>query len=444
MVKLKLPQTALKHFWIYAMAIGLIALCGRAAMLSYNTQIIIRGDELEYVTLAEQLNQDGTFRSTSAMQRMFQGGKPGDPTAYRSPVLPAIIAGHFRLLGPSLTYPRITLILLSSTTCVLLAVLGKNIGSPLAGLIAGAMWAVWPTVLFSFYAADRLLTENLGLFFLVCHVFVLALARRSPTVVRVTLSGLLLGLAILTRGYLLFLLPLTLIFIAWWHVERRRRIALLFAVSAVILPSMWMMRNWIVLGKPILSTQTDPLYLGNNLWARGSFNGDIFQLGYKAPQFKVIMQRHPTVLEMSEIERSEMWSQEAINFVVSNPAHFGWLLMRKTLVFWAPTQTWSLGFYRWHYALAVLLPFAVLGIYINIRRGMKQEMLMLLLPIAAVFSSALLTYALDRYRFVIEPFIALSGAIGMAECGSWLYLRARSSQKQQSADNEQSPPQVAH
>jgi hypothetical protein len=196
------------------------------------------------------------------------------------------------------------------------------------------------------------------------------------------------------------------------------------------------MRNWIVLGKPVLSTQTDHFYLGNNLWARGSFDGDIFKLGYEAPQFKVIIERHPNVWEMSEIERSEMWSQEAINAVVSNPAHFGWLLMRKTLVFWAPTQSWSSGFYRWHYALAILLPFAALGIYINLRRGLKQEMLLMLLPIAAVFLSALLTYALDRYRFVIEPLIVLLGAIGMAECVGWLYARARSTERQQSADNE--------
>lgn len=403
-----------------------------ATMLWNNTPIILKGDEPEYVTIAEGLNQEGRFSSTPAMLKLYQGGKPGDPTAYRSPVLPLIIAAHYRLFGSSLTYPRITLILLSSLTCVLLAFLGRNIGYPLAGLLAGAIWALWPPALFGSYSADRLLNENLAAFFLVGSTILMLTFRHALTPVRIVASGLLLGLAILTRGYLLFLLPLSIIFIALWPIKRRSQVAILFALSSIIVPGTWVIRNWIVMGKPVLSTQTDHFYLGNNAWARGSFGGDVLTLRYEAPQIKALIERHPNFREMSEMERSQMWSQEAVNSVTSNPARFIWLLGRKTLLYLAPTQTWARKFYRWHYPLALILPFFIAGIVITIRRGLKRETLLLLLPVIAVYIATLLTYALDRYRFPIEPFIVLLGAIGIVESIRWLYWRARRTQRQES------------
>ena len=415
-----------------------------ATMLWNNTPIILKGDEPEYVTIAEALNQEGRYRSTEAMLKLYQGGKPGDSTAYRSPVLPLILVAHYRIFGTSLTYPRITLILLSSLTCVLLAFLGRNIGYPLAGLVAGAIWALWPPAFFGAYSADRLLNENLAAFFLVGSIILMLGFRHAPTPLRIITSGLLLGLAILTRGYLLFLLPLAIIFIALWPIKRRSQVAILFALSSIIVPGTWVVRNWVVMGKPVLSTQTDHFYLGNNAWARGSFGGDVLTLRYEAPQIKVLIERHPNFREMSEMERSEMWSQEAVSSVTSNPARFIWLLGRKTLLFWAPIQTWSHRSYRWHYPFGVILPFFIVGILITFGRGLKRETLLLLLPVIGVYIASLLTYALDRYRFPIEPFIVLLGAIGIVESVGWLYRRARRTRRQDTADDEHSLPQVSH
>lgn len=444
MVNLEAPETPLKHFWVYALAIGMVAMFLHATMLWNNTPIIPKGDEPEYITIAEALNQEGRFRSTNAMLKLYQGGKPGDPTAYRSPVLPLMLVAHFKLFGSSLTYPRITLILLSSLTCVLLAFLGRNIGYPLAGLVAGAIWALWPPALFGSYSADRILNENLAAFFLVGSIILMLSFRRAPAPLRAVTSGLLLGLAVLTRGYLLFLLPMAIIFIALWPIKRRSQMVLLFTLSSILVPGVWVIRNWSVMGKPVLSTQTDHFYLGNNSWARGSFVGDVLTLRYEAPQIKALIERHPNYREMTEMERSEMWSQEAMRSVTGNPARFIWLLGRKSLLYLAPTQTWARRFYRWHYPLALILPFFIAGIWITIRRGLKRETLLLLLPVIAVYLATLLTYALDRYRFPIEPFIVLLGAIGIVESVGWLYWRTRKTRRQESQDKGHGLPQVSH
>src|SRR5262249_21454292 len=262
------------------------------------------------------------FRTSSFIQRIFQGGEPGQPTAYRSPVLPAVLAAHYLLFGPSPTYPRITLSLFSAATCILIALLGRQFGYSAAGLIAASLWAVWPPAVFGPYGADRFYPETLAVFLLVGHIVAVASLSHTPSTLRAIIAGSLLGLAVLTRGYLLFLLPLVILYIGVAPIKRARRLATITALGAVVIFGSWIIRNWIVMGKPVLTTQTEAFYLGNNAWARGSFNGDLFELGTKAPQLQALEQKHPDIWRMSEIERSEIWTREGVRCAVANPSRF--------------------------------------------------------------------------------------------------------------------------
>ncbi len=378
--------------------------------------MVTQGDEGEYIELAQQLAQTGEYRTASFIQRLFQGGEPGEPTAYRSPVLPVFLAAHYMLFGPSQTHPRITLGLFSAATCILIALLGRLSGFSAAGLIAASVWAVWPPAVFGPYGADRFYPETLGVFFLVSHVVAVTCLCRTPTTFRAILAGSLLGLAVLTRGYLLFLMPLVILHIGSAPMKRRRRLAALAALFAVAIFGSWIVRNWIVMGKPVLSTQTEAFYLGNNAWARGSFYGDIFELGTKAPQMQALEQKYPDIWRTSEVERSEIWTREGVRCAVDNPSRFVWLLFRKSLIFWAPTQFWSFGFYRWHYAFAIAIALAPLGILAGFRRGRARAIILLLLPVLATYAATLLTYGQDRYRYVMESFIVLLASIGLVEC----------------------------
>jgi Dolichyl-phosphate-mannose-protein mannosyltransferase len=404
-----------RKFILCLVLIFIGALAIRGLVLWRSSPISFRGDELEYVSLAETLLKEGRFVTTERKAIVFQGGKPGEPTAFRSPALPLFLAAHYKIFGHSHVFPRLTLIFLSSTICIFLAVIGRCAGYAHAGLLASALWAVNPPSVVGDYSSDRLCSENLGVFFLTGGFTALTLFYLKPGLRRITVAGLFLGIAVLSRGYLLFVLPVCAVFIYLFTSVRRWLYLSLFTLIISLVVGGWATRNLYVMGKPMLSTATDHFYVGNNLWARGSFNGDFNTLGYDAPQIKVIKDRYPNMNEMSEIELSEMWSREAVRSITSNPRRFAWLLMRKSLVFWGPFQYWSYGAYKKPYLFSFMLIFALFAVIRSRDRHTRRLVMLFSIPAISVFGAELLTYASDRHRFVTEPCIFFLGAIGIIE-----------------------------
>jgi 4-amino-4-deoxy-L-arabinose transferase-like glycosyltransferase len=383
----------------------------RVGVMVKRSPMLFGGDEGEYVALARGLASSGEFRSTDFIQDIFQGGRPGDPTAYRSPVLPAFLAVHYMTFGDSQWIPRLVLVAISSLTCLLLALLGCGQGRCGAGLLAACAWAVWPPAVIGPYAADRFYPETLAVFFLVGHSVALVWSEHRKTDLPAAIGGLGLGLAVLTRGYLALLIPATVLSLA---ASRRRRVALVVAAFSIGVPASWVARNAIVMGVPVLSTQTDHFYLGNNRWARGSFNGDFFLLGRQSPQLQQVAEWYPGFWQMSELQRSRAWSGAAVRAALDDPARIGWLLCRKALVFMSPLQFWSVPGYPFHLAWIPAASLAAVALW-DARSWRKMLQLWpLILPIGAVFAAVLATYAFDRYRFVIEPYVVLLAAYGLS------------------------------
>lgn len=401
--------------------IACLAFAIRIAVMWHRTPMNPSGDEPEYIGLAHQLSQTGHFRITQPYQSLFEGGRSGDPTAFRSPVLPAFLAIHYRLFGFSETPPRVTMALLGVLACVLIAILGRQLLSPLAGLIAAACWAFWPPAILSPYAADRFTPEHLGTTVLLAHLVALAAVLHKPTTARIAVAGGLLGLAILTRGYFLLTFPLEVLFVWLLPVPNRTRLAALFAGVTCLVVGVWVLRNWHEVGKPVLSTQTEGFYVGNNQWARGSLNGDFFTTGAKAPQLQVIIRKYPHMAQMNEAQRSRMWLNEGIHVVVSQPKHTLWLLVRKTLIFLGPFLYWTAGPYNRHYFFMLALILMPFGILAALRQNRKRELVLLLLPLLGIYIATLMTYALDRYRYPAEPGVLLLACFGALEL--WQRLR---------------------
>jgi 4-amino-4-deoxy-L-arabinose transferase-like glycosyltransferase len=398
----------------------LIAAVATAARLATLWPISPLGaDEVGYHALAEVLVTTGSYRTPEVYWYPLQGGKPGDPTAFRTPAFPVFLAGHYALLGPSDVYPRVTLIVLDVINCLLLIRLGARVlGSPPAGFVAGAAWAVWPPALVSGYGASSIMPETLGAFLLLGGVLTLARLLRRPSPVAAAGAGLLLGLAILTRGYIIVIVPLIALWIALLPSSRRARIGLLagFAAGVGCLPGAWVVRNWAVLGQPILSTQTEHLYIGNNAWARGSMRGDVWEMGINAPQLKALERKYPGIWETSEFERSGIWLREGRNCVLQNlrsPGRLTWLHGRKAILFFSPLMDWQWGWYRYHYAYAAALLLACVGTQACLRGGKWRECLLLVSPFAAAFLVAQMAYAHDRMRYPAEPFVVFLGSYGL-------------------------------
>jgi 4-amino-4-deoxy-L-arabinose transferase-like glycosyltransferase len=400
--------------WSRALAaIVAVALLLRVLVLVTHGLALDNGDEPQYYALGKVLADGGEFRQAN-IGPMYSGGKNGDITAHRSPVMPALIAAARLLSTHDLLYLRILMVALSTCTCLLLGVAARAAGFPGAGLVAAGAWALWPSALIGWYSAERLAPEGLSAFLLAAHLWLLITALRERSLGRAALAGLSIGLAVLTRGYLAFALPFVALFILFWKGDRRLVLAVTFSVAAALPVGGWMIRNWVRLGSPVLSTQTEAFYLGNNAWARGSFDGEILKAGEKSVQLAPLARRYPDFWTMSELERSRVWTIEAKRSIRDNPRRAVWLAFRKSAIFWGPFQAWGVTGYHHHWAWLLMLLLTPLGIVALRAERRLDAAWIAVLPVLATYLAVLLTYAQDRYRYPIEPLIAFTGAIGAA------------------------------
>jgi 4-amino-4-deoxy-L-arabinose transferase-like glycosyltransferase len=123
---------------------------------------------------------------------------------FRAPLYYYLLAGLYKLVGPNVVIARLAGAALGAVTCLLIAVLGTTLAGSRAGVIAGLLAAVyWPFVVFD----AQLLTVGLELFLNLLLLILLLHAARGRSRASFFVSGIVLGLAALTRPNTLALAP---------------------------------------------------------------------------------------------------------------------------------------------------------------------------------------------------------------------------------------------
>jgi len=187
------------------------------------------------------------------------------PTAFWNVGYPLILAGLYKVVGPSVLAAKLLNVLLSASTCLLAYVVGARVFNRRVGLVGAFLLALFPGQVFY---STLVMTEVISAFLLILLlVLVLTLTIDSISWRAIALIGFLLGAAALVRGEMVLLfLPL----IAVWAVAHRSvgkalryGVVAVAAVALVLLP--WTVRNWVRLGYPVaLSTgSADNLLAGH-------------------------------------------------------------------------------------------------------------------------------------------------------------------------------------
>jgi 4-amino-4-deoxy-L-arabinose transferase-like glycosyltransferase len=193
------------------------------------------------------------------------------PTAWLTPVYPAIVAGFFKLFG---TYTFATFeatallnILFSALTCIPIYFAGKRVGGIGVGALAAWLWAIFPAaVMIPFeWVWDTSLSALLGATILWATLWI----ADSPRSRDWLLYGTLWGFTLMTNPSLGSLLPFLLGWMAWrargknsaWLRQSMMALAL---VVLACLP--WTIRNYRVFHTlvPLRSTLGLQVWLGNN------------------------------------------------------------------------------------------------------------------------------------------------------------------------------------
>ncbi|MBM4285643.1 MAG: hypothetical protein FJ128_10410 [Deltaproteobacteria bacterium] len=233
-------------FALHALYVAVVQLPEREVRLR-GKKIAFQGlrlydDEDQYLQIAWNLARHGMLS--------LDGRRP---TATRVPLYPLALAGTLSL-PHGLTLALGLNCLLAALAALLSYFLARLFWSPPTGLLAMTLTGLSPHSFnwFLWMQAEALLAVLL-LAFLIVLVQLLRTARTGYA----WLAGLLAGLAALTRPETALLIPLYLVFLAYYRGSRRQPflkagLALALAAGLTLLP--WLVRNYAVMGTPTLST----------------------------------------------------------------------------------------------------------------------------------------------------------------------------------------------
>ncbi|MBI5647596.1 MAG: glycosyltransferase family 39 protein [Ignavibacteriae bacterium] len=345
---------------------------------------------------------------------------------FMSPLYPYLLA----LLGgagdPNLL-ARLVQCLLGAATAVMTGMIAARLWNTRAGLAAGLLVAVSPELLFY---DTMLLTESLLAFSLTAHLAVLLRLEKYGRPRDAVVSGLALGVALVTR-FSLILYPVLLAAVYMRGRTRGTAPALrlqgLLAASALLVIIPFTIRNALVEGVfvPVTSAGGYNFHAGNNGSAQGWYNVPEGVDIAKDPNGELEAER-ALGRALTSSETSSYWFSVAGRWISDNPVRFMGLLGRKVLLFFHPAdieQTGlSMGFIRREYGtlldlplppFLVLLGFAITG-YVFVLRARRGAVVPPVLFAAFVLSTALFFIA-GRFRVPLIPVLAVYGGIAAQE-----------------------------
>jgi 4-amino-4-deoxy-L-arabinose transferase-like glycosyltransferase len=211
---------------------------------------------------------------------------PGEqPTVERAPAYPAFLLGIFSVVGVNYAWVQFAQACLGAISCWLLFMLGRWVLSPVLGIVAALLFAVYPV---SIEHSARLYSENLYYPLFLCFAYLLSRASAEGSPLKGMLAGLAWGAGLLTRGTLLPL-PLVLpIGVMLSRLHRARSIWMRWAIPAVLVGILivlpWTVRNYRLTGVvvPVSSVSWAGLYQGAEVASRMTNWVDLTQVDIDA------------------------------------------------------------------------------------------------------------------------------------------------------------------
>jgi hypothetical protein len=389
----------------------------------------------DLVGLVPFANETGNIAYSLAQGRGF--GSPfiqqTGPTAWLTPVYPAMVAGVFKVFGIRTAhafYAVVTLnIIFSTVTCVPIFAVGQRLGGLAVAATAAWMWALLPNGIIIPY--QWVWDTSLSALLATCLVWATLSVARASRLRYWCGYGLLWGFAMMTNPSLGATLPFLLVW-AMMTIQgvtidsNVRRIAV--GVSALRLRNAavaagfvalccvpWTVRNyrafhtWV----PLRSTLPLQLWLGNN---------EVYD-----PHTTARVAANPEREDMrryfreGEVAFMRSKGAEAQEFIGRHPGLYAELSVRRLAAFWTGLEHPWLGFWEtesWVVRVVVATNFftavtALAGVFI-LRRRRDAAWWMLGSWVVIFPVIYYLTRTLLRYRHPLDPVIVLLSAVAMA------------------------------
>jgi len=371
-------------------------------------------DERYHLHLAEQINTPD--------------GLPNEPY-YRAPLYPYFLAFLLRITDDSLYAVRFIQIILGSLLPILIYLIGRRLFDRRIACWAGGVSALYPT--FIYYDQALLIESLMVLLTALLSLQLLRCESEPERTVPFVGTGLMLGLAGLTRPNILLLGPALFVWV--WVVLRPRigaRAALgryfLVALASFVVVLPVTVRNYVV-GDDLVFIAWQGgfnFFVGNNHESNGwsaavpGIN-PTWEGGYREA-IAIAEETEGRALKRSEV--SDFWYREAWREIRDDPSRFVGLLFRKLRLFingYEIPNNQNIYLSRnlasvmqplmsanWiYFPYGLLAPLAVIGLVLSLSQW--RRFLVVYLILGSYLATLLLFFVCARFRQPLLPFLIL-------------------------------------
>jgi 4-amino-4-deoxy-L-arabinose transferase-like glycosyltransferase len=398
--------------WKVAGVVFLVALVVRLIPVLLSLDLGIALDDMfQYDALAESIRLGQGFT--------WYGGIP---TAARAPFYPLFLAAVYSVFGHSFAAVRVVQAVVAALLPVVVYSLGRRLFEHRVGIAAALVVALYP--MFLLYPLG-LATENL--FFLLVPATVLCLMKAAETLHRglFLLTGILLGLTILTRSVVSGFLALVLPWLWWYTADKREAlknwILILLPVAALTIP--WSIRNTLLYKEFVFveSSLGFNFYLGYHPAGTGTFDS-----GIAVDFLEEIGAFDEPSLETEKLSHN-LGLERGLRFIRDDPPRAAWLLLSKLSHLLRLDKRVLLYFYSNNFLgelppsvllaiflficapWVVVLPLSVPGMVLS---GLSRDRVVVYLMLAYLVGVHVLIMTEPRFHLVMVSFLAIFAVQG--------------------------------
>jgi len=319
------------------LVILVIGLASRVAVTIHGgwaTPPVPGSDASEYDEYAWNLIQGRGYSGVSPDVNQPDGRALEHSTAYRVPGTSVFWAGLYEVFGHRYNVVRISQCLLDTLTILLLYGIGRKCFSDTVALLSAALYAVWPM---AFQYSSQLGSEPLYAFLFCCVLLASLRFAEHPSWSRSIAAGVLLGLALLTRGNAVLMVALLVPWSVWQFRKTPRLMVRGLAISfvALVVLTPWTLRNYSVFHAFI------PFETGGGDVALGSYNRIVasnpLYYGYWVyPTSELPEYRAQITAPNNEVVRDHVETQLAMQWARRHPEKWWYLAESRFRRSWTP------------------------------------------------------------------------------------------------------------
>ena len=303
------------------------------------------------------------------------------PIVYRTPVYPMFLAGIYSIFGHNYLAAKIIQAVIGALLCIVIFFISNIIyDDATIGLIASLGVALYKPFISGFSCCAgpvHLLSEYLLMFMVGLAVLTTLYFIKNGGIKIGMLSGIFMGLAILTRSeFAVFPCVLVIYLLYISKLSIKTFIKKYFIIYKEFIP---------------LSTTGGVIFwMGNNSLANGSLSN------------------FEAMKDISNNQESKEYFKRGIKELRNNPRRIPRLFIKKILVQWAPFEN---GFKIFNPYYAFMLFFGSIGI-LFFRKKVILEKILLIIFLSTTLA-AIITFGHPRYRYPYEPYLIIFAALAI-------------------------------